>query len=666
MFSKILIANRGEIACRVIRTARRMGIATVAVYSDADAGAVHVEMADEAYRLGPAPARDSYLRGDKIVEVALRCGAEAIHPGYGFLAENAGFAEACAAAGVVFVGPSASAIRAMGGKSQAKALMERAGVPLVPGYHGEDQEAQALLSAARRIGWPVLIKASAGGGGKGMRIVEEASAFADQLAGAKREAAAAFGDDHVLIEKYVTQPRHVEIQVFADRHGECLYLFERDCSIQRRHQKVVEEAPAPGLSEELRRRMGEAAVAAAKAIGYEGAGTVEFLLDREGAFYFMEMNTRLQVEHPVTEFITGLDLVEWQFRVAAGEPLPKRQQELRIAGHAIEVRLYAEDAERDFLPATGQVEHLRFPPADPNVRVDSGVRAGDRIAVHYDPMIAKLIVWGEDRAAALRHLREALAGTEVAGLTTNLSFLSAVAAHPAFAAGEIDTGFIARHRQALAPATNAASETVLALACLGVLLERQAEAERQAARSLDPYSPWALRDGWRLNDDARDTLTFRERERELTVPLIYRREGYDFVFASGTTHAAGRLDADGRLSARIGDSDRKAGYFRSGNEVWLFAEGVVHRLLLVDPLPSEFPEAQAGGLTAPMPGVVTALLAKAGDKVAKGAALLVMEAMKMEHTLKAPAEGRVERFPYPVGALVEEGTVLIDFVPEEA
>ncbi|HRQ82780.1 MAG TPA: acetyl-CoA carboxylase biotin carboxylase subunit, partial [Azospirillaceae bacterium] len=445
MLSKILIANRGEIACRVMRTARRMGVATVAVYSDADADALHVQSADEAHHIGPAAARESYLRGEAILDVARRAGAQAVHPGYGFLSENADFAEACAAAGIVFIGPPASAIRAMGGKSQAKALMEKAGVPLTPGYHGEDQDPDLLAREAARIGWPVLIKASAGGGGKGMKVATSADDFAAQLASAKREAAASFGDDRVLIEKYLEKPRHVEIQVFADSFGACVYLFERDCSIQRRHQKVIEEAPAPGLSSDVRRRMGEAAVAAAKAVGYVGAGTVEFLYDPATAdFYFMEMNTRLQVEHPVTELITGLDLVEWQLRVASGEPLPLRQEDLQAQGCAIEARLYAEDPDRDFLPQTGKLEHLGFPQPGPHVRIDAGVRTGDRISVHYDPMIAKLIVWDRDRPAAVRRLRAALAETQVVGLNANVRFLAGVAAHPAFMAAELDTRFIER------------------------------------------------------------------------------------------------------------------------------------------------------------------------------------------------------------------------------
>ena len=451
MFDKILIANRGEIACRVAHTCRRLGVRSVAVYSEADANARHVTLCDEAYLLGPAPARDSYLKSDLILEIAQRCGAQAIHPGYGFLSENAEFAEACGKAGVVFIGPPAEAIRAMGSKSAAKTIMAAAGVPLVPGYHGADQDHDILAKAAEEIGYPVLIKASAGGGGKGMRIVEAATGLADGIAAAKRESMASFGDDHVLVEKYLLQPRHIEIQVFADTQHDAVYLFERDCSVQRRHQKVLEEAPAPGMTPERRQEMGKAAVAAAQAIGYVGAGTVEFIVHADGTFYFMEMNTRLQVEHPVTEMISGQDLVEWQLRVASGEPLPCSQEDLSIKGHAFEARIYAEDPDRDFLPATGILQHLSTPEEGPHVRIDTGVRQGDEVSVHYDPMIAKLIAWDQDRDSALRRLRQALGDYQVVGVTTNLRLLSALSAHPAFAAGQLDTGFIEQHREQLFP-----------------------------------------------------------------------------------------------------------------------------------------------------------------------------------------------------------------------
>ncbi len=664
MFRTLLIANRGEIACRVIKTARRMGLRTVAVHSDADAGARHVAMADAAVNIGPAPARESYLRVEAILDAARRTGAEAIHPGYGFLSENAGFADACAAAGLIFVGPPASAIRAMGGKSEAKALMETAGVPLVPGYHGADQDAALLLREAERIGWPVLIKASAGGGGKGMKVAASASEFADQLASAKREAAASFGDDRVLIEKYLTRPRHVEIQVFADTHGNCVYLFERDCSIQRRHQKVVEEAPAPDMDPAIRRRMGEAAVAAAKAIGYVGAGTVEFLLDEDGRFYFMEMNTRLQVEHPVTELITGQDLVEWQLRVAAGEALPLSQDDLAIDGHAIEVRLYAEDPARGFLPQTGNLTHLRFPEEGPHVRVDTGVRAGDAISIHYDPMIAKLIVWDRDRPSAVRRLRAALEGTEIAGLNANVAFLTAIAAHPAFMAADLDTRFIQRHEADLLPAPQPAGGRTLALAALGLLLDRAAKARAAAAASPDPWSPWARTDGWRLNDEAHDTVTLREPGEagtEHALRLTYRRGGYVFHFPDGDVRAAGALAADGRLTAEIDGARSTATWVRSGGGITLFHAGGTHRFEAVEPLATAAADAGAGKLTAPMPGKVIAVLVEAGVAVDKGTPLIVLEAMKMEHTIKAPAAGTVSALKFRVGDQVPEGAELIGF-----
>ena len=451
MFEKILIANRGEIACRVIKTARRLGIRTVAVYSEADANARHVRLADEAVCIGPAAARESYLVADRIIEAARRTGAQAIHPGYGFLSENEEFAEACAANGLVFIGPPASAIRAMGSKSEAKKLMGAANVPLTPGYHGDDQTPALLHGEADQIGYPVLIKAAAGGGGKGMRLVDKSEDFLAALASCQREASASFGSAHVLIEKYITRPRHIEIQVFADSHGHCVYLFERDCSVQRRHQKVLEEAPAPGMPEERRRRMGEAAVAAAQAVGYVGAGTVEFIANQDGSFYFMEMNTRLQVEHPVTEMITGQDLVEWQLRVAAGQPLPLRQEQLVLRGHALEARIYAEDANKGFLPATGRLVSLVPPKESVHVRVDTGVEEGDEITPFYDPMVAKLIVWDENRDAALARMRQALADYRVAGVTTNIDFLARLVACPAFAGADLDTGLIERQKDFLFP-----------------------------------------------------------------------------------------------------------------------------------------------------------------------------------------------------------------------
>jgi 3-methylcrotonyl-CoA carboxylase alpha subunit len=668
MFRRILIANRGEIACRVMRTARRFAIETVAVYSDADAGALHVASADTAVRIGGAAPSESYLNGDAIIAAAKATGAEAIHPGYGFLSENAAFAEACAKAKIVFIGPPAKAIRAMGSKSAAKALMDEAGVPVVPGYHGDKQDPAFLAKRAERIGYPVLIKAVAGGGGKGMRRVDKAEDFAEALDGAKREAASAFKDDVVLVEKYVERPRHVEIQVFADTKGNAVYLFERDCSVQRRHQKVLEEAPAPGLPAKTRKAMGEAAVAAAKAIGYTGAGTVEFIYGG-GHFFFMEMNTRLQVEHPVTELVTGLDLVEWQLRVAAGEALPLKQDELRINGHAIEARLYAEDPAKDFLPAIGRLAHLSLPASDPNgpVRVDTGVRQGDAVSIHYDPMIAKLIAWGEDRGAALRRMAAMLEQTRVAGLATNRDFLHSVVTHPAFAKGDVHTGFIPEHRSALFPTTGVIPDRVLVMAGLHSVLTNAAETSARAAASRDPFSPWHRSDGWRLNDDAWSTFRFADSGREHSVTVHYRKSGYEFDLPGGKVRVAGSMAPDGAISARIGETVSHAVAVRVGAELVVFEGGKSWRLAIVDPL-AAVADVEAGveSLTAPMPGKIIAVKVEAGAKVERGQALLVMEAMKMEHTIRAPADGTVEKIHYKVGEQVDEGVELIHFEAAEA
>ncbi|UVC09904.1 acetyl/propionyl/methylcrotonyl-CoA carboxylase subunit alpha [Rhizobium sp. TH2] len=663
MFKKILIANRGEIAARVIRTARRMGVETVAVYSEADRDAQHVALADDARLIGPAPARQSYLDQQKVIAAAVDSGAEAVHPGYGFLSENADFADACTAAGLIFIGPPASAIRAMGGKSEAKALMAGAGVPLVPGYHGADQSPEVLFAEAADVGYPVLIKASAGGGGKGMRVAETPDVFAAELAGAKRESMASFSDDRMLIEKYLVRPRHVEVQVFADNHGNCHSLFERDCSIQRRHQKVIEEAPAPGLSPDLRKRMGEAAVAAAKAIGYSGAGTIEFLLDSRGEFYFMEMNTRLQVEHPVTEFITGLDLVEWQLRVASGERLPESWRDLTINGHAIETRIYAEDAANGFLPSTGLVSHLRMPEAGPHVRIDSGIRAGDRITVHYDPMIAKLVVWDKDRTAAVSRMRRALADTAITGVSSNVGFLSRLVGLPSFEQAHLDTGFIGRHEDELlaAPAIDASS---IALAGLGLLLHRRATAERQAAASSDASSPWSRMNGFRLNVPARETLRI-ELDGKLVTPTVQHLDrGFRFEHEGTGLDIDGTLSTEGTLDARIGDRKVRGFFWGDGQRFDLFSEGQHLHITLPDPMGEGGSEAAAGAMTAPMPGIIRAILATPGERVVKGTALIIMEAMKMEHTIRAPADGVVDAFNCAEGAMTEAGTVLVSFTPE--
>ncbi|MEQ8348279.1 MAG: acetyl/propionyl/methylcrotonyl-CoA carboxylase subunit alpha [Sneathiellaceae bacterium] len=677
MFKKILIANRGEIACRVIRTAHRMGIACVAVYSDADAAAQHVRQADEAVRLGPPPAAESYLRGEAILAAARRTGAEAIHPGYGFLSENAGFAEACAAAGLVFIGPPPAAIRAMGLKDQAKARMEAAGVPVVPGYHGADQDPALLAAEAERIGYPVLIKAVAGGGGKGMRRVDAAKDFATALEGARREARNAFGNDAVLVEKYVTAPRHIEVQVFADSQGNAVHLFERDCSLQRRHQKVVEEAPAPGMPDDMRARMGAAAVAAAQAVGYVGAGTVEFIADSAGGldaeqFFFMEMNTRLQVEHPVTEAITGTDLVEWQLRVAAGEPLPAGQADLAIDGHAVEVRLYAEDAEHGFVPATGDLHVFALPGDSPGLRVDTGVAQGDTVSPHYDPMIAKLIAWGPDRRTALDRLGRALSGTAVLGVTTNGGFLRRLLADPGFRDGQFDTGLIDRNLPALL-APDPAEEARLAALAAGALLAHRAAADAaRAARSADPWSPWGRSDGWRMNLPAEERLTLARGERETGLAVTHLAGGRWRLqdLAGGAPVELGWAPAGGSggFSAVL-DGHRQQGVaLVLPGLVWLACGGVVRRFALVDPMQVEHLDEGAGGtLKAPMPGKIVKVLAKAGTAVAKGEALLVLEAMKMEHTIAAPGDGVIEAMPFAAGAQVQEGDVLVRFAePDEA
>jgi 3-methylcrotonyl-CoA carboxylase alpha subunit len=663
VFGRILIANRGEIACRVMRTARRMGIATVAVYSEADRAALHAELANEAWPIGPAPASDSYLNIEAILDAARNSGAEAVHPGYGFLSENAEFAEACEAADIVFIGPPASAMRTMGSKAAAKDLMQRHGVPLVPGYHGEDQKPARLSDEAERIGFPVLIKASAGGGGRGMRAVGSAAEFATALAGAKREAGAAFADDRVLLEKYLPRPRHIEVQIFADRHGNTVHLFERDCSIQRRHQKVLEEAPAPGLDPEQRNAMAEAAVAAARAVGYVGAGTVEFIAEG-GDFYFIEMNTRLQVEHPVTEAVTGLDLVEWQIRIAAGEPLPICQPDLVLRGNAIEARLYAEDPERGFLPQTGTLHGLRFPPPE-LARVDTGVRQGDTVTPFYDPMIAKIIAWGEDRAAAVDRLRRALAATAVLGVGTNLEFLARVAGHPEFASGAVDTGFIERHRTALLPPRRPAADTVLAAAALSRLLAREDATRAAGSRSGDPFSPWARVDGWRLSGRSHQELIFRDGAEERLVCATHQAGSWLLQFDDRAILGQGERRADAALSIVLDGVRKQITVLGHGAETAVFLDGENWRLTEIDPLAARAGEdPTAGRLTAPMPGRVTQLMVEPGTSVRRGQPLIVIEAMKMEHTVTAPADGVVEAVRFRPGDLVEEGAELIALAPE--
>jgi 3-methylcrotonyl-CoA carboxylase alpha subunit len=670
MFNKILIANRGEIACRVAATCKRLGIASVAVYSDADADAKHVSACDEAVHIGGASAAESYLRIERIIEAARATGAQAVHPGYGFLSENEDFAHACEAAGIVFIGPPVEAIAAMGSKAAAKALMHAAAVPLVPGYHGDDQNPELLHREADSIGYPVLLKASAGGGGKGMRVVERSEDFVAALASCKREAASSFGNDRVLIEKYLTRPRHVEVQVFADRHGGAVYLFDRDCSVQRRHQKVLEEAPAPGLSAEIKREMGEAAVAAARAVSYVGAGTVEFIMTATGEFYFMEMNTRLQVEHPVTEMVTGQDLVEWQLRVAAGEPLPLTQDQLKIDGHAIEARIYAEHPARGFLPSTGTLKHLRMPEGvefaidaaglgEPGrkapVRIDSGVREGDTITPFYDPMIAKLIVHGATREEALARMSRALHACEVDGPHTNVEFLQRIVESEPFASGDLDTGLIERHHEALFAPVKKPFKEALALAC-GALLTREGGTAHGA-------SPWDALSHWRLNGGYAQTLGWRSVEDDNAFTVTFARDGgtqtleHDGLREGFTWSSGSGLH---EYRATIGDARATGRVFIDGDTFHVFCLG--HALafewqnLLAHAADAEHGE---GRLTAPMPGKVIAVLVEPGMVVEKGTPLIVMEAMKMEHTIGAPAAGVVSEVLYAVGDQVADGAQLL-------
>ena len=664
MFEKILIANRGEIACRVAATARRLGLKTVAVYSDADAHAKHVLACDEAVHVGGSAPRDSYLQWQRIIDAAQATGAEAIHPGYGFLSENEDFAQACADAGLVFIGPPASAINAMGLKAESKRLMEAAGVPLVPGYHGADQNPELLKKEADRIGYPVLIKASAGGGGKGMRAVDKAADFMAALESCQREAINSFGDDAVLVEKYVQRPRHIEIQVFGDTQGKVVYLFERDCSVQRRHQKVLEEAPAPGMTESLRQRMGEAAVAAARAVGYVGAGTVEFIVEQPGGydkpedmkFYFMEMNTRLQVEHPVTEAITGLDLVEWQLRVAAGEPLPLAQDELLIDGHAIEARICAENPDKQFLPATGTLHVYRKPPHSAfeidTVRVDDGVREGDAISPFYDSMIAKLIVWGETRQEALAKLDAALAAIHIAGLQTNVQFLRHVLDTDSFRQARLDTALIQREAAQLFQQDKLGVElTVAAAVAQTVLAER-------AAESQDPFS---RSDGFRSHGVATRRLDFDYQGQPLIAKLRYLHDGLQLKVGEGEpAPLAFSALADGRIDLRFGSQRERVAVYPLGEVEHVFGTRGAAQITELDVLSHAGEGTGEGGrLTAPMPGKVVSFAVKAGEQVTKGQPLAVMEAMKMEHTIAAPQDGVVEELLYAPGDQVTEGAELL-------
>ncbi|KAJ2710587.1 hypothetical protein H4R19_003675 [Coemansia spiralis] len=683
LFDKVLIANRGEIACRVISTARRLGIKTVAVYSAADADSMHVRMADEAYLIGEAAASESYLRADKIIEVVRRSGAQAIHPGYGFLSENAGFAEELAAAGITFIGPPSAAMRAMGSKSESKRIMQAAGVPVVPGYHGDNQDAGFLKEQAGQIGYPVLIKAVLGGGGKGMRIVEQPEDFEAMLDSSRREALKSFGDDKVLVEKYLTRPRHVEVQVFADTLGNAVHLYERDCSVQRRHQKIIEEAPAPDLLPEVRRQLGDKAVAAARAVGYVGAGTVEFIMDDESQqFYFMEMNTRLQVEHPVTEMVTNTDLVQWQLEVAAGNRLPQLQDEIQCTGHAFEARIYAENPENGFLPDTGRLLHLATPVPSADVRVETGVQAGDAISVHYDPMIAKLVVRGADRQAALRVLRKALSEYEVVGLHTNIGFLRRLAQSPDFVAARVETGFINKHLDELFPPAARPSMPAVVQAALASIIDSNTRAALATAGGA--ASPWAAIDSFRINAFGAQTTSvlFGDHRFDVQATVVSGSAGVYRIAVSDESGAAMAEFSDVRaqwtpLPGGIGSS-------ANGGQLSVLLDGSLHRSNVVFnakdasisvfdhgevavfkvPTPQYVDDAAAAGpgsVTAPMSCKIVQVMVAPGATVVQGAPLVVLEAMKMEHVIKAPRAGKVVDVYYKVGDLVDEGKSLVAF-----
>ncbi|KAG1146770.1 hypothetical protein G6F37_005735 [Rhizopus arrhizus] len=673
LFEKILIANRGEIALRVMRTAKDLGIKTVAVYSEPDTFAQHVKMADEAFLIGPAASSESYLCMDKILNVAKMTGAQAIHPGYGFLSENAAFADLVTASNIEFIGPSGDAMRAMGSKSESKYIMEKAGVPVVPGYHGENQDVKFLKEQADKIGYPVLIKAIKGGGGKGMRIVQSPSEFEEMLESSKRESIKSFGDDKVLVEKYLERPRHIEVQVFADKLGNAVHLFERDCSVQRRHQKVIEEAPAPNLSEELRAQLGDKAVAAARAVNYENAGTVEFIMDNlNKKFYFMEMNTRLQVEHPVTEMVTQTDLVRWQLEVAAGNPLPMTQDQLRLTGHAFEARIYAENPRNHFLPDTGPLFSVRTPQSSPNLRLETGFIEGDEISVHYDPMISKLVVHGENRNDALRRFRRALEKYQVVGLNTNISFIKTVCDHPEFIKGEVETGFIQQYEKDLFKEIESPDPTTLALAANALRLK---EIETVKKNALDPYSPWnTLPSAFRLNNINTKSFTFTSENHSFEiavsanatqphlVDLEVRKDGESIKkFTAVDSH----FDKEGLLISRIDNQKVKSNVVLYKDDVVVF-DGFGRTTFKI-PTPNYLSNlAQgahaAGSVKTPMPCKISQVLVQPGQMIEKGTALMVLEAMKMEHVIKAPIAGTIDQVLYNVGDLVGENKSLVTFL----
>ncbi|XP_007094625.2 methylcrotonoyl-CoA carboxylase subunit alpha, mitochondrial isoform X2 [Panthera tigris] len=670
--AKVLIANRGEIACRVIRTAKKMGIQSVAVYSEADKNSMHVDMADEAYSIGPAPSQQSYLSMEKIIQVAKISAAQAIHPGYGFLSENMEFAELCKQEGIIFIGPPSSAIRDMGIKSTSKSIMAAAGVPVVEGYHGEDQSDRCLREHAGRIGYPVMIKAVRGGGGKGMRIVRSEEEFQEQLESARREAKKSFNDDAMLIEKFVDTPRHVEVQVFGDYHGNAVYLFERDCSIQRRHQKIIEEAPGPGINSDIRKKLGEAAVRAAKAVNYVGAGTVEFIMDSKHNFYFMEMNTRLQVEHPVTEMITGTDLVEWQLRIAAGEKIPLSQEEITLQGHAFEARIYAEDPDNNFMPGAGPLVHLSTPQADLCTRIETGVRQGDEVSVHYDPMIAKLVVWAADRQAALTKLRYSLRQYNIVGLHTNIDFLLSLSGHPEFEAGNVHTDFIPQHRKELLPSRKATAKELLCQAALGLILKEKAMSDVFKIQSQDRYSPFASSSGRRLNTCYTRNITLRDGKKNVAIAVTYNLDGsYSMQIQDKTFQVLGDLCNEGDctyLKCSVNGVATKTKLIILENTIYLFSMAGSTQIDIPVPkyLSSMRSDGTQEGAIAPMTGTIEKVFVKVGDKVKAGDSLMVMIAMKMELTIKAPKDGTIKKVFYKEGSQANRHAPLIEFEEEES
>ena len=656
MFEKILIANRGEIACRVIRSAKKLGIATVAVYSDADAQSQHVKLADEAIHIGESPAAQSYLQIDRIIQAAIDTGAQAIHPGYGFLSENDQFAEACQANNITFIGPPVAAILAMGLKATSKALMEKAGVPLTPGYHGSNQDAEFLKQQADGIGYPVLIKASAGGGGKGMRLVERSEDFLGSLASCKSEAKSSFGNDEVLIERYVINPRHIEVQVFGDSHGNYVHLFERDCSVQRRHQKVLEEAPAPLVSQDKLDAMRQAAIDAARAVDYVGAGTVEFIVEQDGTAYFMEMNTRLQVEHPVTEMITGVDLVEWQLRVAFGEPLPKQQDQLKIHGHAIEARVYAEEPEKGFIPAIGQINYLHYPEQNQNVRVDSGIVQGDEISSYYDPMIAKLIVWGENREAALLQMHHALGQFHVDGLGNNIAFLDRIIRCDSFKKAELDTNLIQREDEFLFKNIPSLQPELVVATALTELLLRFSK-NKPASNPV-----WQSETLWRVNISPSYAIKLKLDEALFQVNLSAEKEGFIAEYQGAKFHISGQLLNANTAHFNINGKQDKIAFSRNIHGITIFKNGQSHKFgYLNQKFSSEDAQSTEGNLKAPMPGVITQVLVAANDQVKKDDVLMTLEAMKMEYSIRAPHDGIISASYFQAGDQVKAGDELVEF-----